>query len=101
MIVRSLLRGQRIRKLAAMPSHDQPIILKTFADLIEHGYRLNGTCRGCGVNRDVDLARCPPGRTFVNQRFKCRDCGASVMITLSLIVTSSEGHLPALARWRG
>lgn len=77
-----------------------PVIISSFADLVEHGFKLNGTCRGCGVNRDVDLARCPPGRTFVNQRFKCRDCGSSVMITLSKIVTSNDEAIPALDKWR-
>lgn len=83
-----------------MPPCEKPVIIKTFADLIEHGFKLHGTCRGCGVNRDVDLARCPPGRSYVGQRFKCRNCGSSVMITLSKIVTSNDGHNPALDKWR-
>jgi hypothetical protein len=83
-----------------VPRNIQPIIINTFADLIRHGYRLNGTCRGCGVNRDVDLARCPPDRTFVRQRFKCRDCGSSVMIILSQIATCNQGIPAAIDRWR-
>lgn len=83
-----------------MPPCEKSVDLKTFADLIRHGYQLNGTCRGCGVNRDVDLARCPADRTYVNQRFECRDCGSSVMITLSKIIISSEGYNPALDKWR-
>jgi hypothetical protein len=80
---------------------EKPVIIKTFGDLIKHDYRLNGTCRGCGVNRDVDLAQCPPRRTFIGQRFKCRDCGASVMITLSPIHTCNDAPLPGIERWRG
>jgi hypothetical protein len=83
-----------------MPSTDQPVTIATFGDLLEHGFKLNGTCRGCRVNRDVDLARCPPARTFICQRFQCRDCGASVMITLSKIQTSGDEHLSALDKWR-
>lgn len=83
-----------------MPASDQPVIIRTFGDLLAHGFKLNGTCRACGVNRDVDLACCPPARTFVRQRFKCRDCGASVMIALSKIHTSGDEHLPVLEKWR-
>jgi hypothetical protein len=83
-----------------MSRHEASIIIETFSDLLKHGYRLNGTCRGCGVNRDVDLMRCPPMRTYVGQRFKCRDCGSSVMVTLSKIITSNDAHLQQLERWR-
>ena len=57
-----------------------PVIISTFADLINHGFKLHGSCSGCCINRDIDLNRCPPGRTFVRQRFKCRACGSSVSI---------------------
>jgi len=77
-----------------------PVVLDTFADLIRHGYRLHGTCRGCGKSHDVNLFECPSDRSYVGARHRCRDCGGSVMITLSKIVTSSDAHLPALNRWR-
>ncbi|WP_417423535.1 hypothetical protein [Hoeflea sp.] len=83
-----------------MSRSEEPVILATFGDLLKHGYRLNGTCRDCRVNRDVDLANCPAERTYVGQRFKCRDCGSSVMISLSQIVTCRDGPLEALDKWR-
>jgi len=74
--------------------------LKTFGDLLDHGYKLSGYCRGCALHRYIDLTKCPAGRGYVGARFKCRDCGGGVEITLSQIVTSNGAHLPALDRWR-
>lgn len=76
------------------------INLSTFADLIRHGYRLSGHCRRCGVHRNIDLTRCPPSRSYVGARFKCRACGSPVAISLSQVVTSNDGASPALDRWR-
>jgi len=74
--------------------------MKTFADLIKHGFKLSGHCRRCGVHRDIDLAQCPPGRSYVGARFKCQACGGGVEITLSQIVTSNDERSPALDKWR-
>ncbi|MBC7280058.1 hypothetical protein [Hoeflea sp.] len=74
--------------------------MKTFADLIRHGYNLSGHCRACSVHRDIDLTQCPPARPYVGARFKCRACGGAVMISLSKTVISNDAPIPALDRWR-
>lgn len=82
-------------------SDNHPVNLETFGDLLKHGYRLTGHCRGCSVFRDIDLAACPADRPYVGARFKCRTCRGRVEVTLSQIVTGGGGHLPVLERWRG
>ncbi|KGF68544.1 hypothetical protein LL06_16005 [Hoeflea sp. BAL378] len=78
-----------------------PINLFTFGDLLRHGYKLSGFCRGCSVHKDIDLAQCPAGRSYIGARFKCAACAGSVTITLSQIRTGNDAPLPALERWRG
>jgi transcription elongation factor Elf1 len=79
---------------------DGGITLKTFGDLLTHGYKLSGHCRRCGVHRDIDLAKCPTDRDYVRASFRCRNCGGMVEITLSQISTSKYSHLPAIEKWR-
>lgn len=74
--------------------------LKTFGDLLQHGYKLSGHCRRCSVHRDIDLNAVPADRDYVGARFKCRDCGGGVEITLSKAAIADSGHPPALDRWR-
>jgi len=81
-------------------SDNGPVNLHTFGDLRRHGYKLTGHCRRCGVHRDIDLANCTADRDYVGARFKCRDCGGGVEITLSQIVTSNSDVLPGVDRWR-
>tara|TARA_R100000655_G_scaffold97713_1_gene140757 strand:- start:106 stop:456 length:351 start_codon:yes stop_codon:yes gene_type:complete len=90
----------RFRIVVSGDMTDNGINLKTFGDLLRHGFKLSGFCRRCSVHRVIDLAKCPPDRPYVGARFKCRDCAGAVEITLSQIVTGSEAHLPALERWR-
>lgn len=59
-----------------MPQSDQSVTVATFGDLLKHGFKLHGHCRGCGINKDVDLTQPAPERSFVNQRFKCWACGS-------------------------
>lgn len=80
---------------------DNAINLRTFGDLVRHGYRLTGFCRPCGVHKEIDLASCPADRVYVGARFKCRTCSGRVDITLSLIRTSNSEPPEALERWRG
>ncbi|MGJ8570407.1 MAG: hypothetical protein ACSHXI_06890 [Hoeflea sp.] len=83
-----------------MSQTDCSISLQTFGDLLRHGYKLTGHCRRCSVHKDVDLTVLPPDRLYVGAKFKCRDCGGPVEITLSQINTGSKAALPALDRWR-
>jgi hypothetical protein len=76
------------------------ITLKTFGDLLRHGYKLTGFCRQCGVHKDIDLTAVPAERVYVGARFKCQVCAGRVEMTLSQIAAGGEGHLPALDRWR-
>jgi len=76
------------------------IRLQTFGDLLKHGYKLSGHCRGCSVHRDIDLAACPPDRNYVGARFKCRTCAGPVEITLSQAVTGNSDVLPGIEKWR-
>jgi hypothetical protein len=80
---------------------DKAITLKTFGDLIRHGFRLTGFCRRCGVHKDIDLSAVPPERVYVGARFKCRGCAGKVDITLSPLLTGGGAVSPALDRWRG
>lgn len=83
-----------------MPGDNQPVILRNFADLLKHGYKLCGYCRACGVHRDIDLAHCPAAQSYIGSRFRCRDCGSSAEITLSQIKISNDSHSPTLDKWR-
>jgi len=78
----------------------EPITLKTFGDLLRHGYKLSGHCRRCSVHKDIDLTAVRPEREYVGATFKCRTCGGKVEITLSPIKTGDTASLPALERWR-
>ena len=80
---------------------DDGFTLKTFGDLLRHGYKLSGHCRRCSVHKGIDLTRCPSDREYVGARFKCRACGSQIDISLSQIVTSNNAHSPSLDRWRG
>ncbi len=83
-----------------MQNLEAPVTLRTFGDLLRHGYKLTGHCRHCGVHRDIDLTRCPAARDYVGARFKCRGCAGKVEISLSQIVTSNDSSLPAIDKWR-
>lgn len=78
---------------------DQGITLKTFGDLLRHGYKLTGFCRRCGVHKDIDLAAVPADRVYVGASFKCRACSGKVEITLSPASTGGA-DMPTLDRWR-
>ncbi|MCC0033737.1 MAG: hypothetical protein H6887_00565 [Hoeflea sp.] len=76
------------------------ITLRTFGDLIRHGYQLTGYCGRCSVHKMIDLTNPDPDRPYVGAKFKCRDYEGSVQITLSQIEKRNDAHLPALDRWR-
>jgi ribosomal protein S14 len=80
---------------------EAPISLKTFGDLLRHGYRLTCHCRPCGRHDEMDLAKLPADRRYVGAKFKCRECGGSVSITVTRIAPGNEHSIEALERWRG
>jgi hypothetical protein len=76
------------------------VTLKTFGDLLRHGYLLHGHCRACERHEVIELAACPVDRSYIGARFRCRDCRGIVGVTLSKAVVAGDDHLPALERWR-
>tara|TARA_R110002020_G_scaffold150446_1_gene327136 strand:+ start:829 stop:1086 length:258 start_codon:yes stop_codon:yes gene_type:complete len=83
-----------------MSPKEEPIILRTFGDLIRHGCKLTGFCRRCSVHKAIDLGAVRPDRVCVGARFKCRACGGAVEVTLSPVETGGHSDPPALEKWR-
>ncbi|EDQ33974.1 hypothetical protein HPDFL43_05955 [Hoeflea phototrophica DFL-43] len=83
-----------------MPAPEESVTLRTFGDLILHGYKLTGFCRRCGVHKVIDLAAVRPNRVYVGATFRCKACNGAVEITLSPIATSNSDATPALDKWR-
>ncbi|MGR6465434.1 hypothetical protein [Rhizobium sp. PAMB 3182] len=53
------------------------ITISTYGDLARYGYRLNVFCRACQRHVTLDPAMLPAGRSYINDRYRCRQCGSS------------------------
>lgn len=62
--------------------------------------RSSKLCSCGGSKCRSQTTRCPPERSYIGARFKCRDCGSVAAITMSQIKTGSETFSPALEQWR-
>lgn len=71
--------------------------MKTFADVLEAGFRMLGIC-GCGRDEDLDLSKYDPQRVWAGKIFRCR-CGRVATVKVIATAATLDGYKRQTEGW--